>query len=150
MACWIAVCPIVDSRGIGELNASLFDPTGLRDRFLVLRNFLPGESARAPKLASCGGGLVGKASFSMTVWPLEEDFCDEKDAFREMVGDSGDELGEGSVRVESAVEMVVVGEESVDSDLNVFDDRRRYRYPLWEFEFRLDLLLEDDVGRLEL
>lgn len=34
------------------------------------------------------------------------------------VGDSGEELGEGSVR-ESMVEIVVVGEESVDSKVDV-------------------------------
>ena len=61
----------------------------------------------------------------MIVLPLAEDFWDEKDELREMVGDSGEELGDGSVRVESAVEMVVVGDESVDSDLNVFEDLRR-------------------------
>lgn len=33
-------------------------------------------------------------------------------------GDSGDELGEGSVREESIVETVVVGEESVDSKVD--------------------------------
>ena len=44
---------------MGELNANLFEPTGLRERFFVLRNFLLGESARAPKLVICGGGLVG-------------------------------------------------------------------------------------------
>ena len=32
-----------------------------------------------------------------------------------MFGDSGDELGDGSVSVESTVEIVVVGEDSVDS-----------------------------------
>lgn len=43
---------------------------------------------------------------------------DEKEDSGMMVtGDSGDELGEGSVREdESAVDMVVVGDESVDSD----------------------------------
>lgn len=30
-------------------------------------------------------------------------------------GDSGDELGDGSVKVESTVEIVVVGDDSVDS-----------------------------------
>ena len=35
-----------------------------------------------------------------------------------VVGDSGEELGEGSVR-ESIVEIVVVGEESVDSKVDV-------------------------------
>lgn len=33
-------------------------------------------------------------------------------------GDSGEELGEGSVSEESMVEMVVVGEESVDSKVD--------------------------------
>lgn len=43
---------------------------------------------------------------------------DEKEDKGNIVtGDSGDELGDGSVRAdESAVEMVVVGDESVDSD----------------------------------
>ena len=42
-----------------------------------------------------------------------------------MFGDSGEELGEGSVRVESTVEMVVVGDGSVDSDLVVAEDALR-------------------------
>ena len=43
---------------------------------------------------------------------------DENELSGNMVtGDSGDELGDGSVKAdESAVEIVVVGEESVDSD----------------------------------
>ena len=38
------------------------------------------------------------------------------------VGDSGDELGDGSVSDESTVEIVVVGEDSADSD---FKEPRR-------------------------
>ena len=43
---------------------------------------------------------------------------DENDESGSIVtGDSGDELGEGSVKAdESAVEIVVVGDESVDSE----------------------------------
>ena len=41
------------------------------------------------------------------------------------LGDSGEELGEGSVRDESTVEIVVVGEDSVESVLRVFVDARR-------------------------
>ena len=45
--------------------------------------------------------------------PLEE----KEERGRMMTGDSGEELGDGSVRAdESAVDMVVVGEESVDSE----------------------------------
>lgn len=35
------------------------------------------------------------------------------------VGDSGDELGEGSVIEDSTVEIVVVGEDSVDSNVEL-------------------------------
>lgn len=41
------------------------------------------------------------------------------------VGDSGDELGDGSVSEESNVEIVVVGDESVESDLKVEEEPRR-------------------------
>lgn len=42
----------------------------------------------------------------------------KEDSGISVTGDSGDELGEGSdMEEESTVEMVVVGEESVDSDV---------------------------------
>lgn len=46
------------------------------------------------------------------------DFNELKDARgNKDVGDSGEELGDGSVRVESTVEIVVVGDDSAESDL---------------------------------
>ena len=54
--------------------------------------------------------------------------CSDAESFKvEICGDSGDELGEGSVRLESNVEIVVVGEDSADSvvaeePLLVWDD----------------------------
>ena len=48
-------------------------------------------------------------------------------------GDSGEELGEGSVMLESTVETVVVGDGSVDSDLVVAEEPRR----TWEVESAL-------------
>ena len=43
-------------------------------------------------------------------------FSEEED--NNEVGDSGGELGEGSVREDSMVEMVVVGEDSTDSNVD--------------------------------
>jgi hypothetical protein len=46
-----------------------------------------------------------------------KDEPEKEESGRRVMGDSGDELGEGSEREdESTVEMVVVGEESVESD----------------------------------
>lgn len=46
------------------------------------------------------------------------------DSGSDEVGDSGDELGDGSVSDESIVEMVVVGDESADSNVEV-ESRRK-------------------------
>lgn len=48
---------------------------------------------------------------------IPKPFEEKEERGRMMTGDSGDELGDGSVRAdESAVEIVVVGDESVDSE----------------------------------
>lgn len=92
----------------------------LTDRFFMLRIFLFGESPRLSpgRLAKA---VEGRLAWSIPCIPdcfavpnvganLERGAAD--------CGDSGDELGEGSVSEESMVEMVVVGEESVDSNVD--------------------------------
>ena len=92
----------------------------LTDRFFILRIFLFGESPRLSpgRLAKAVGG---RSEWSM---PCNGDGLDvpkvgpnvERGAAD--CGDSGDELGEGSVSEELAVDMVVVGEESLDSKVD--------------------------------
>ena len=92
----------------------------LTDRFFILRIFLFGESPRLSP-GRLANAVEGRLASSMPCIPdcfavpnvgpnLERGAAD--------CGDSGDELGEGSVREESMVEMVVVGEESVDSKVD--------------------------------
>lgn len=51
---------------------------------------------------------------------IPKPFDEKEDRGRMTTGDSGDELGDGSVRAEeSAVDIVVVGDESVDSEFCV-------------------------------
>lgn len=96
----------------------LLAPKVFTERFFVFRGFLFGESERL-KPGRFGDGLEGKPARNMlssselgvaTFEELREDIGSRE------VGESGDELGDDSVRVESTVEMVVVGEDSVDSD----------------------------------
>lgn len=54
---------------------------------------------------------------------VRNDFSDDSGNCE--VGDSGDELGEGSVRAESRVDMVVVGDDSADSKVEA--ESRRIR-----------------------
>ena len=118
---------VVASLGNDETKVGLFAPEVLTERFLVLRGFLFGESERLNP-SRLGDGVEGRlgrymVSSSVTgVFTLEE----RGDALgsREL-GDSGEELGDGSVREESTVDMVVVGEESVDSVLIVTPESRR-------------------------
>ncbi|KAL9103451.1 MAG: hypothetical protein Q9163_001514 [Psora crenata] len=65
------------------------------------------------------------------------DECDLKE-----VGDSGDELGEGSVREESTVDIVVVGEDSLDSKVEV-EPRRMIEDEAWLKLFVLLSMLDD-------
>ena len=100
-------------------------PVVLIDRFLVFRGLLFGDPALSSwrvgegvreRLPECS--IVGLRG----VW--FGSFCLLRDGNNKF-GDSGDELGDGSVRVESTVETVIVGEGSVDSDLAVAVDVRR-------------------------
>ena len=92
----------------------------MTDRFFIFRIFLFGESPlfRPGRLAN-----AEEARCKGSGAPVPVCFSDLKDVLKLEsgsieVGDSGDELGDGSVR-ESMVEMVVVGEESVDSKVDV-------------------------------
>lgn len=126
---WFALLLLeTPNRGNGDPNACLLEPLVLSDRFFVFRIFLLGEPARLNP-ARCGGGPAGKLSWLITLSSLtgEDVFSDEKDeSGNDKVGDSGDELGDGSVSVESRVDIVVVGDESEDSDLKVLEELRRY------------------------
>ena len=86
----------------------------------MFRIFLFGESPlfRPGKLAKAEDGRCD--SSDMSVPNCLSDLNDVRSLERGSVdvGDSGEELGEGSVR-ESMVEIVVVGEESVDSKVDV-------------------------------
>lgn len=91
----------------------------LTDRFFMFRNLLLGESARLnpfifPK------GLAGEfADSGVVVVAIDDVLKDLKDVMGSNdVADSGDELGDGSVRAESMVETVVVGDDSTDSKVD--------------------------------
>ncbi len=98
-----------------------------RDRFLVLRGFLPGErGAPWPKNGLSGGVIPGCccccAGCSRACGARRAGSGRDGAAIvREMpdVGDSGDELGEESVTDESTVDTVVVGDEFDDSEAEV-------------------------------
>lgn len=92
----------------------------LTDKFFMFRIFLFGESPlfRPGRLAN-----AEEARCKDSGAPVPVCLSDLKDVLKLEsgsieVGDSGDELGDGSVR-ESMVEIVVVGEESVDSKVEV-------------------------------
>lgn len=94
----------------------------LTDRFFIFRIFLFGESPlfRPGRLANAE---EARCKGSGAAVPVPVCLSDLKDVLKLEsgsieVGESGDELGDGSVR-ESMVEIVVVGEESVDSKVEV-------------------------------
>ena len=119
----VSTASVLDGAGRGGCAAGLWDAEVFRERFFVLR-FLPGESPRL-KPGKFGSGLSG-GSMVTSRGAVEPALRDSKDprGINE-VGDSGDELGDGSVSEESNVEIVVVGEESVESDLQVEEEPRR-------------------------
>lgn len=95
----------------------------LTDRFFIFRIFLFGESARSTP------GRIGNELEKLSLWffssimprpgtELVLRFLNDVYGRRDS-GDSGGELGEGSVREDSIVEMVVVGEDSTDSKVDV-------------------------------
>ena len=104
-----------ESWGFGRCEADVFT-----DKFFILRIFLFGEWARSN--AGSVGKEIEKLSFcSMVSCPPTECVLNDLngETGNEEFGDSGDELGEGSVsEEESNVDIVVVGEDSVDSKVD--------------------------------
>lgn len=94
-------------------------------KFLVFRIFLFGESARF-SLGSVAREF-GMPSFDSILLRIDcvlmpRGFKDDRGSNE--VGDSGDELGEGSVSDESTVDIVVVGDDSADSKVEA-ESRRK-------------------------
>ena len=87
-------------------------PVVLMERFLVFRGLLFGDSVLCPNVDD-SGVLFGESILVSLAGDvlMAVKFASGSDE----AGDSGDELGDGSVKVESTVEIVVVGEDSVDS-----------------------------------
>lgn len=109
----------VEMANFGSCGPCLTDADMFRERFFMFRTFLPGDSGRLRPgrfKSELGGGSITPCSGE---WSLDlRDLKDESGVIE--TADSGDELGEGSVMdEESSVEIVVVGEESVDSELMV-------------------------------
>ena len=116
---WAADAPVIPSLGSWEDEGRL-EAEVLTDKFFIFRIFLLGESDLSKP------GRVGKelenwsrlsiapgARTRFVLVCLNVVFGDAE------LGDSGDELGEGSVSEDSTVEMVVVGEDSLDSKVDV-------------------------------
>ena len=115
------VCSEFESPNLGSWGPVRFDAEVFTDRFFILRIFLFGESARSNpgkignelekgSLRSISDGLLG-IEF---VLRLLNDFKGEESS-----GVSGGERGDGSVREDSTVDIVVVGDDSVDSKVEV-------------------------------
>ena len=108
----------------------LFGADVFNDRFFVFRIFLFGGSVRLKlEMLGCGLDMAFPESISPPS-PVGDVVLEESYGERGSIefGDSGEELGDGSVRDESTVEMVVVGDESVDSVLKVEAEFRRRMY----------------------
>ena len=114
----------VESASLGSKFAWRVDADVLTNKFLVLRIFLFGESARLRP----GSVPIEMENFcSAIVFRAARVFTPKgfnAESGRSEVGDSGDELGEGSVSEESTVEIVVVGDESADSKVDT-ESRRK-------------------------
>jgi hypothetical protein len=91
----------------------------LSERPFVFRGFLPGELGTVVQFVSgLGGGCPPTPNSSVDGRP--EGFEAKEDKGTISMGDSGDDEGDGSVTEdESAVEMVVVGEDSLDPGADV-------------------------------
>lgn len=109
-----------DGRGEGGAEVCAVDSwrPRLSASFFALRGFLVlGDViGRSPSEVIMGSSVMVRSSRECTPKPVLE----KQDNGRIVTGDSGDELGDGSVNAEdSVVEIVVVGDESVDADVCV-------------------------------
>ena len=86
----------------------------------MFRIFLLGESDLS-KPGKVGNEFENCSLFSIFPWGITRFVlgCLNEVLGEAESGDSGDELGEGSVNEDSTVEMVVVGEDSLDSKVEV-------------------------------
>ena len=119
IGCDDSTAEAVETPSLGSCAPDLVDVDMFKERFFMFRTFLPGDSGRVrPGRGRSEPGGDSIPPFSGD-WPVDrKDRKDERGGIE--TADSGDELGEGSVTdEESNVEMVVVGEESVDSELTV-------------------------------
>ena len=104
-------------------------PLVLIERPLAFLGLLPGDSDRS----SCGrvgdgfreeefegSSIMDRSRVGVTAFNVPKEVIGIKE-----LGDSGEELGDGSVNDESTVEIVVVGDDSLDSECNVADEPRR-------------------------
>lgn len=106
---------IKDGEGGSEANSSML---GRRFRARLLGFFFLGEGEVIGRSTVMGGGLVSISPI-FRFWkesrPNEDPVNEDNGTI--VIGDSGDELGDGSdSEDESIVDTVVVGEESVESD----------------------------------
>lgn len=119
IGCEDSTTEAVEMASVGSCAPGLADADIFNERFFMFRTFLPGDSGRARpgrvRTEPSGGSIP---PFSAD-WPLV--LKDRKDVSGVIeTADSGDELGDGSVTdEESRVEIVVVGDESVDSEFMV-------------------------------
>ena len=113
---------------MGRVEAEVFT-----ERFFMLRIFLLGESARVSP-ERVGNGVDACSPDCMLSCannePVLEDLMEEPGSID--TGDSGEELGEGSLSAESRVDTVVVGDDSTDSKVEV-ESRRNSWDEMLEF-----------------
>ncbi len=118
----VAVADMLDNDNLGNCGAWRLEAVVFTERFLVLRIFLFGESARL-RFEMLAKGFESCSPPSIDVAPAFMDFNEERGDSD--IGDSGEELGDGSVIDESTVEIVVVGEDSVDSKVDTESRRNK-------------------------
>lgn len=117
----VDVCGGFEIPNFGSWRPVRFDADVFTDRFFMLRGFLFGESPRSAP-GKIGNEVENWSLRSISAWLFGTEFVlrflkDARD--EEESGVSGGDLGEGSVREDSTVDIVVVGEDSVDSKVEV-------------------------------
>lgn len=118
----VPVVDMLDSDNLGSCGAWRLEAEVFTERFLVLRIFLFGESARL-RFETLAKGSDSCSPPSIDVPLVFTDLNEERGD--NDIGDSGEELGDGSVIDESSVEIVVVGEDSVDSKVDTESRRNK-------------------------
>lgn len=119
IGCEDSTTEAVEMASLGSCAPGLVVVDMFKERFFMFRIFLPGDSGRVrPGRGRSEPGGDSIPLFSGNWLVNLKDLKDVRGAIE--TADSGDELGEGSVTdEESSVEIVVVGDESVDSEFTV-------------------------------